>query len=117
MSTPTPQVGLPTSTVQPTATATGVATPASIPVSAVSTPVAATRNGVKMKLPIPIYPPEDNALTLALALGVAAPLLLISGGGLWLLVKWEINRPRQASTIADSSYQSLNGHKGIPARR
>jgi len=71
-----------------------------------------------MKLPIPIYPPEDNALTLALALGVAAPLLLISGGGLWLLVKWEINRPRQADdTIVDGSYQSLHGHKSIPARR
>ncbi len=114
MSTPTPQVGpVPTSTVQPTPTATVVATPANTPVSAVPTPVAATRDGVKMRLPVPIYPPEDNALTLALALGVAAPLLLISGGALWLLVKWEINRPRQASITADISHQSINGRKSV----
>ncbi|HWS85257.1 MAG TPA: hypothetical protein VN207_13465, partial [Ktedonobacteraceae bacterium] len=35
-----------------------------------------------------------NALMLSLALGVGAPLLLISGGTLWVLLRWQINRRR-----------------------
>jgi hypothetical protein len=99
---------VPTRVVQPTPTTTAVSvTPTSTPVSAISTRVAATPSGVKLAIPVPIYPPGDNNLTLALVLGVAAPSVLISGGGLWLLVKWLINRHREANSTANNSLRPV----------
>src|SRR5437660_1207256 len=73
-------------------------TPTSTPGSATPTAVAATRTAT-VTVPgstTPRLQSADNkginALTLSLALGVGAPLLLISGGTLWLLLKWQMNR-------------------------
>jgi outer membrane biosynthesis protein TonB len=113
--TPKPQVrpAVPTATIGPATTATGVtATPVS---TAVATPTAAPRSGVRMVAPI--YPPQDNALPLALALGVVAPSILISAGALWFLVKWLINRRKEANLPVDNSGQPLNSWNSMSVPR
>jgi len=76
-------------------------TPTSTPGSATPTTVVAISTAtatVAVSTTPPLLQSADNkginALTLSLALGVGAPLLLISGGTFWLLLRWQINRRR-----------------------
>jgi hypothetical protein len=56
-----------------------------------------------------------NAFMLPLVLGVAAPLLLISGGGLWLLVSWQINRHKLALQEASMASPWVNNYGVQPS--
>jgi len=76
-------------------------TPTSTPGSATPTTVVAASTAtatVAVSTSPPLLQSADNkginALMLSLALGVGAPLLLISGGTLWVLLRWQINRRR-----------------------
>jgi hypothetical protein len=65
-----------------------------------------------------------DAFTLSLALGLAAPFLMLSVGGLWLLVKWQIKRQQPApekeiqvspwinSTDTQASFHALQSASG-----
>jgi hypothetical protein len=56
-----------------------------------------------------------NALTLSLILGVGAPLLMISGGGLWFFIKWQINRRRLAQQEAAQANPWMNSNGMQPS--
>jgi hypothetical protein len=107
------------------------ATPDSTPQNATPITIVATPTTAKTSVPIPTPPHLQitsdkgiNAFTLSLALGVAAPLLMIGGGTLWLLVKWQIKRHRLAleeakqanpwvsSNNMQASFQALQSASG-----
>ena len=111
--TPTPKPAptqvspIPTAAVPdaPTATpADATPTPSSTTPTAIATSTTATATATATAVVPALTPTHLNntgntgtdAFTLSLALGVGAPLLLISGGGLWLLVGWQINRSKLA---------------------
>jgi hypothetical protein len=75
----------------------------------VPTAVAPLSGGTTVLSALPVDSPEqdDTPLRLVLVLGVVAPLLLITGGTLWLSVKWLINRQRLMSTVKDSSNEPM----------
>jgi hypothetical protein len=50
-----------------------------------------------------------NSFVLSLALGVGAPLCLISLGGVWLLVRWQMKRRKQALQGAAQAGPWTNG--------
>jgi hypothetical protein len=77
------------------------ATPVGIPQSATPTTLIATPTSTKTRVLISTPPHLQNtrdnginAFTLSLALGFAAPLLMITAGALWLLVRWQIKRQK-----------------------
>ena len=54
-----------------------------------------------------------NALTLSLTIGVGGPLLLIIGGILWLLVRWQIKLFTAPSNVA-SGYTLKSDSPPLP---
>lgn len=112
--TPTSQVRpFPTGAAFPSYTAKSTtAKPTSTSVSAKSTTVGAT-GGAIFPVSITIHLPnaEDlniNIFKLFLLLGVVGPLLMISGGALWLLVKWLINKRKLALQGTIQASPSIN---------
>ena len=127
--TPTPKPAptqvnpIPTTTVPATPTATPAdatptpsATPSSTTPTAIATSTTATATAIAPQLtPTHLKNTGDtgiDAFTLSLALGVGAPLLLISGGGFWLLLSWQINRSKlalQEASVAASPWTNSYG--------
>jgi len=124
--TPTSQVRpFPTDAALPGYTAKStIAKPTSTSVSAKSTTVGPT-GGAALPVTITIHlsDTEDlniNIFKLFLLLGVVGPLLLISGGTLWLLVKWLINRRKlalQGTIQASPSIISAQVHRALEFTR
>jgi hypothetical protein len=115
--TPTSQARpFPTGAALPSYTAK----PTSTSVSAKSTTVGAT-GGAIFPVSITIHLPNAeelniNIFKLFLLLGVVGPLLMISGGTLWLLVKWLINKRKlalQGTIQASPSVNSADGQSAL----
>lgn len=106
-------------------------TPVSTPQSTTPTTVVVTPTSAKASVPIPVPPHLQktgdngiNAFTLSLALGLAAPSLMIGGGTLWLLIRWLIKKQRLAlesgtqaspwvsSSNMQASFQTLQSASG-----
>ena len=102
--------------VQLISTATGISAPA----TPTRSPVSATASaGITTMIPPFLTHPflqgrkDMNALTLSLTIGVGGPLLLIIGGILWLLVRWQIKLFTASSNVA-SGYTLKSDSPPLP---